>query len=569
MSIELDIVGLLYRADWTRLSMAAEVSITRDPEPSSGGGQSPSGGSLRSWWTGREWEAATDPPRTDTGRSTLLIAPGGRYRQENESFISGCDGNRNWDAQRVDGRWVVGAVDDAHPPLEKLLRPSWLLTGYVLETAEAFTAYGRDAVRVVATPRLTVRERTGSATRPRPLDRVEAIVDTEAGILLRHAEIVDGGTVNLTELENVIFDPATAADDAQFLPPGGWDAVQQKAEPESHGGPSGPVWDAAKVAAGLAVSGLGGILKKRSNVNVFEQATREEPEAGMPADEPAPEDRSAVSDEVLHLLYRSENLWASGLSVTLHQWFDGSGMVSEIPDKLRNIGFGAWGLFLDAAAERMDTVHMVCRARIAGPLTYRIDYEPDTTGRRKTPITVISDGERRWSIHADRATVGPATPPPSNIADLLDSSWLLTHPLSGGSQTTASGRPGFHLHVDTDNKPLVWLSVPEDVVIDAELGVVLRLIARQDARTVRRCELRDVTTGPVEPGDFQPGLPPGFRVTKEYGPTRDASGQPQPYGGSQVVGDLARQAASDAQWAVRGFLDRLRGDGGPDEREER
>jgi hypothetical protein len=33
MSIGLDIIGLLYRADWTRLSLAAEVSVTRERGP--------------------------------------------------------------------------------------------------------------------------------------------------------------------------------------------------------------------------------------------------------------------------------------------------------------------------------------------------------------------------------------------------------------------------------------------------------------------------------------------------------------------------------------------------------
>ncbi len=146
-----DLVGLLYRADWTRLSLTAEVSITRDrdlgrsrfpgeppprPRPWSGGQFGPWAAPWFGPWfgpprgladedpsvpwespdeadpwgprtDGREWELATEVLGTESRRFTLLIAPGGRYREQGESHLSGCDGERSWYAvPDDDGRSV-------------------------------------------------------------------------------------------------------------------------------------------------------------------------------------------------------------------------------------------------------------------------------------------------------------------------------------------------------------------------------------------------------------------------------------------------------------------------------
>ena len=101
-----DLVVLLYRADWTRLSLAAEVSHTIDhdlsalrSEPDAPGGGSPHephgphvGAGRRGRPAGNEWDVATDLQGTETSRSTLLVAPGGRCRYQGHGFASGCDG---------------------------------------------------------------------------------------------------------------------------------------------------------------------------------------------------------------------------------------------------------------------------------------------------------------------------------------------------------------------------------------------------------------------------------------------------------------------------------------------
>ncbi|MGO9191341.1 MAG: hypothetical protein ACLP8X_23200, partial [Streptosporangiaceae bacterium] len=236
-----DLVDLLYRADWTRLSLTAEVSITRDrdlwrsrfagwpPRPWSGGQFGPWGAPWfgpwfgpprgladedpsvpwQSWespdeadpWAlrtdGREWELATEVLGTESRRFTLLIAPGGRYREQGESHLSGCDGGRSWHAvpdddgrsvEAAGGGWTVEATGGPEPPpAARLLRPSWLLTGFTLEPGGPATVSGRDVLRVVATPRPGTETRR--VVRRRPLDRVEVAVDAELGILLRCEEI--------------------------------------------------------------------------------------------------------------------------------------------------------------------------------------------------------------------------------------------------------------------------------------------------------------------------------------------------------------------------------------------
>ena len=90
------LVGLLHRADWTRLNMSAEVS----------------------------------------DGSAVLIAPGKRYRCDSADYVTGCDGGHPWELARdddVDPDGSVHWISGPEPPLRRLLCPAWLLDGSVLE----------------------------------------------------------------------------------------------------------------------------------------------------------------------------------------------------------------------------------------------------------------------------------------------------------------------------------------------------------------------------------------------------------------------------------------------------
>ena len=561
MSDQPDLVSLLYRADWTRLSLAAEVTTSRDFDLDRYGGDvfSPPpwlGAPRKPPRTAHVWEMATDRLGTRTDRSTLLIEPGWRYREQGEDHLSGCDGDRSWSAVREGGGWKVEADDRPEPPLPPMLRPSWLLAGFTLETSGPVTTGGREALRAVATPRPGVWPRASAGHRP--LDRVEVVVDAGLGILLRREEILDGRTLSVTELSSIRTD-LDPADDGRFLPPGGWDSVQGDAPRTT---PRGPAWEASKLIAGLTAGGLGALIKS-SRSRSFEQATREEPDAEMPPDaEPLPADGPAVTDEVLHLLRAGRDRWAPGIAATLHEWNDVSALLSRVPDGARRAGFGGVGFLLDKAGERIDTAHTVSRLRLGNSGQYRIEQPAspgeDDSGRfaRVRAKTVVCDGERRWRIGEDRVTVSPAAPP-YDIPNLFDASWLLEYPLTGGAAIVAGGRRGYRLTVASGDRPGgCWLFVPDEVVVDAEFGIVLRWISLAGGRPVMRYELRDVVAGSFDPGDFRPDLPAGVKVGAE---TWD---QP-PSGPVNPVGFVARQAASQARSALRSVLGVIRGGDGP------
>ena len=574
-----DLVVLLYRADWTRLSLAAEVSHTIDHDldalrsgtggpgtaalwgPPHGPRGPVAGSGRRARPTGNEWETATDLQGTETSRSTLLVAPGGRCRYQGDGFASGCDGDRSWQEFEEEGR-LVEMTGGPRPPLATLLRPSWLLNGYTLAIGGSATTLGRDGLRVVATPRRGIRDAV--AQWHRPVDRVEVIVDAELGILLRHEEIFDGKPLSRTELVSVSFNPVEAADDAQFRPPSGWEAAEKDAETQA---PSGPGWELTKLATGLAARGVGAWFKS-SRFDPFGQATREEPDAAMPEDEPMPSG-GPVSDEVLHLLYESESRQAPGIEATLHSWFDYAGWLSKFPDEIRQAGIGGFGSLANAAGLRVPAEHEVSRLRISGPDKYRIDYE---LRAGKSSLKAIScDGQRRWRTLDEEVRVGPAEPAPlvsplSQIANLFDPSWLLESRLTGGTETVIGGRRGYRLAVASHDPPAVasgylwWQTMfsPDEVVLDAELGFLLCSISHAGPRVLMREELRDVITAVSgAPGDFQPDLPPGMPVVEEE-PDPDAP--PGPVNVPRALaGAFARKAAKDAQSAVQGFVDFIRG----------
>jgi len=206
-----DVVGLLYRADWTGLSLAAEVSTGIDPVLSRKSTQA-----AMPPWQLRKTPEPEGPDGFRSRRLKLLIAPGRRYREEHEDsgWVSGCDGERRWDQG---GPGQPGAADPAEmsgdpvPPLPALLCPAPLLSGFILDVRGPVTACGRDAVHVVATPRPSMHDLTGH--RHRGLGRIEAIVDTELGILLSRQEFFEDQIVRLSQLTSVTLNPPEAADD--------------------------------------------------------------------------------------------------------------------------------------------------------------------------------------------------------------------------------------------------------------------------------------------------------------------------------------------------------------------
>jgi hypothetical protein len=514
MTGEPDLVPLLYHADWTRLSISAAVN----------------------------------------DGSTLLVAPGRRYREQTRDHVRGCDGDRPWQVPppgRADSMpHDVHLIGGPEPPLSTLLCPAWLLDGSRLEVRGQVSACGRDALHVVVTNRPGVRGRTGPVHRR--ADRVEVIVDTELGILLRVAWLGDGEESDVTELVSLEVDPVV--DQAQFTPPPG--SVIGESWSEFLRG-FGPVWWPPMTAAGLAAGGLGAWIRY-SPLRRGEPAATDvgDAEAAMPRDDPAPglspdgwPSGPPVGGEVLHLLHRGGT---DEFTATLHEWQDYGAMLSQVPAAVRRAGFGGLGLLADAISERPATAHVVSTLRLGGAGRYRIERGGEP---RRGPKTVACDGQRCWKIYRDRVTVGPPAPPPHGIADLADASWLLTCRLSGGEQVMAADRLAYRVSVArAEGVPAVALLFRTAVaVVDAELGILLRLTSWLGEEPVLRYELRDVTAGTGDgAGDFRPGLPPGLPTVEVTDPAdefRNAT-PPHPFDFPwKVAGAVARQAGEAAKAA--------------------
>ena len=563
-----EVIGLLYRADWTRLSLSAELRSETDREPLprlSREGRS-------RWYRAWPWQ------RQDNGRyvggGALLIGPGGRWRLEcsvpgrgaEAEAAEGNDGERGWSWRppEVGGPPPLPVeVGVAYPPPPELFCPSGLLGGFTLEVLGPVTVAGRDAIAVAAAPR---RDVLGSGSAERPYDRVEVAVDAELGILLRRIETSGGELVTLTELTDVTMNPPQAADPARFAPPPGSHRGETLGENRRET-LSGPGWAAADLAAG----GLGALIRHVPHL-LGHGAAGEQPEA-MPSPDPAPleaADGSPPPDEVLDLLYRSGE--PRDLGATARQWLDLFAMAAPLPEGFRAAGRGGLGDLFDAMTRGTAVARTEARLRVSGPDRYRLDFS--SRRRRIDSTTIACDGERRWQVFQDRILVGPAAPLRDNIAFLADSCWLLRRRLSGGAELTYRGRPARQLHVapvpgdaEVARGPLMTFTTdtivdaPTDAIVDAETGCLLRLISYSGDTLVIWSELDDISTDPADPDEFRVHVPPGTRTVEETGNLIADAAAVMP----GVKGTAARAAAeavnrtTGAVSAARSFLDDLRG----------
>ena len=582
-----ELVALLYRADWTRLCLSGEVHGVDPLVPTvvtkTGAGRDdpfppfPKAPPFEPFW-----------PEADD--RTLLLAPGMRYREESADGrrVQGCDGERVWlwSADLPPGE-EIGFDGRPRPPHPELLAPTWLLTGYKLAIKGRVRVCGRPGIRVLATPRRAARGwRAPHLAGPLPAfrlpllihyDRVVAVVDAELGILLSCERRPGDQPPEVSEFRSLTVDPEVDA--ARFTAPAGsvfGDGTGFSGWPFGAAGR-----EAAKTVAGLAAGGLGAAIKyapfgrpgppRPSTWGIAVDEGDAEP--AIPRDDPFPgdaADRPPVGDKVLHALYRSGG-GQPRFTATMHQWVDAAALLEAVPESARKAGFGGVGFLVDTlldAARDAGTIYQVSSVRIGGWDRYRIDVTHparsgerpgrDWRGRRPEPVTVACDGQRRWQVYADRVVAGPAAPPPDDLAELLDGSWLLECGLSGGEEIAVGGRRGYRVAVKGRaqlSSPLAVfdsLFFPAVAVLDAKSGRLLRITGHKGGKPVFRRELRDVT--PDEPGDFGFEPPAGLRVDEE-----PPEPLPDPAGYNPAENNPAGLMAKAAANAARDFLSSLRG----------
>jgi hypothetical protein len=552
---ERGLVGLLHRADWRRLSLSGEVRggtvplisvVTEQLRPPRPGEPSPPPPPF-----------APPPGSFAETEMTLLVAPGKRFRvaSPDGQQVRGCDGQRIWEwlAERPPDT-DIRIYGDLEPPFPELLEPSWLLSGFDLTVEGDATACGRAAVRVVAAAR--ARDRDKIAAPPfwgSPVvqaERVVALVDAELGILLRCESRRGERAPDVAEFLTVTM-PAEA-DPGQFTAPPGSVFSDGSWPWSSFTFPFGEAGrEVAKTAAGLAAAGLGAVIKctSRRRPDPFARATEEaaDPDAMLPRDDglapDGPPDPSGapVSDELLHLLYRS-GADTPRFTATLHEWIDSEALLEAVPDSVRKTGFGGVGFLVDALRDTAldhGTVHLVSSVRIGGWDQYRIDVAgPEQAidprpghgwgSRRHRPRTDACDGWLRWQVYEDRVVESAAAPLPDEVRDLADGSRLLGAALSGGEEIAVGGRRAYRIAGRPRRTPWRWLNVldirsyPAVAVVDAESGRLLRLTRYAGGKPVACHELRDIA--PDESGDFGFEPPAGLRVVQE----RDEQFREQP-----------------------------------------
>lgn len=507
---EQQLVGLLQRADWTMLSLTATVSrrfnrVLRDEQLRS----MPLPPRLSPW--ARTMTDPDDLPMTlgDQVTGTLLVAPGCRFREEltdedGGTATSGCDGDRGWVVNpRVprtvasdrygESGWRVYAGGPAVPPFDRLLCPSWVLTGWRLRIEGAVAWAGREALRVVAVP----QPPDPGALVPQ---RYDLVVDTELGILLRCEAFVRGRPLSLEELAAVRIQPPEVADESRFaVPP---DALKDVRDFAGEVVPPG-----VATATGLAADALGFAIRHGPSRPRRPPADGGEP---MPQDaDRGQEDWPPVSDELAYLLYRAAAA-ERDIAAELSEWVSVEGFAEGLRRGGRKLGQGGVGRLADAISERAvpGTTHLVARLVLAADgVRYRLDWVAGAP--RRKPVTEACDGQTSWRVYSDRTVTGPARPVPLRVTSLLRPSWLLQWRLSGGDGEIVDGRRGFRVRAASipgvTSRGGPTLSYDAAVaVIDAELGVITRLTSYAAGRAIGRWELRTVRVlASTNPEDFR------------------------------------------------------------------
>lgn len=267
-------------------------------------------------------------------------------------------------------------------------------------------------------------------------------------------------------------------------------------------------------------------------------------------------DDDQASGLILALIYQA-GLYGNEIDAEYRSWQSGDATLLASKDASDRGGMRGLSQLAAAASERTSDSYERARVAVGAVDQYRIDYLENSRARK--PTLVAADGEHRWRVYPDRVTVGPAVPLPPEIAAMLDPAWLLDWRLTGGSPVRLNDRAGYVIGVHQPVRPAAALSLPDrapaEAVIDAELGILLRLRFTYSGRDHNRYELRQVVSSqPRDPAGFRLLVPDGVPVVADTGRILDESDAPP---AMKVAADLAGRALAGAA-AASTLADRFR-----------
>lgn len=527
-----DLVTLFYRADWTSLALTARVhgrvdfaaaarqalaeNLLRPPPPLA-------------------------PPEALGVRSfagTLTLEPGGHFTADiSEPAELAAEDPLHWMRLRREGFCSQDGDAPETPPYPQLLCPARLLSGFTLQLSAEIGAAAGTGRRALAVTALPVPG--ALATRRARPDRIEVIADAATGILLRSEEILDGQTLRLAELTEVAFgEPG-----APFRPEEDAAARERRSEAFARF-MSGPGWTTARQAANVAGTVLGPVIRHAPR---RQDAGGPDPDAAMPPGDsgtgPAA-GGAGVPDALVHALHRATQAEFAG---DLHSWTDVQAAARQGQATAAEHGWSGLGAAVGAVGDRTGVIHQVRRVRTGRGGRYRVEW----IRSRNTEPDLACDGTQLMREYPAKVVLCPAIPLPEVIASLVSPSALLECQLTGVRATTSGGRPAFAARVGRVSDSWGGLKTREgaELVIDAELGIVLAMVWRAGGQPAVRHEFRNVTAGPGDDAVFRPPLPPGVRVVRTGSGLLDqaTAALPEP-------ARLAVKAAEGGIRAARGLL---------------
>ncbi|HET7017611.1 MAG TPA: hypothetical protein VFI65_27050 [Streptosporangiaceae bacterium] len=165
------------------------------------------------------------------------------------------------------------------------------------------------------------------------------------------------------------------------------------------------------------------------------------------------------------------------------------------------------------------------RLQVATPDQFRVDFLLDE--RTRWPRTIACDGKRLRKVYHNRVIVSPARTLATDFVRLVEPAWLLADwRLTDGGQQTFAGRTAVRVQaVPPPHPPRLgrddsdrYKSLRIDLLIDAELGIVLRQVSYASDEPVAWIELRELAVTPeIDPAEFGSAIAPDLPVISTDG----------------------------------------------------